>query len=136
MIVQQFNLTFEHVLNTIKVTRLMPKFKNIKNQLFLNLGYVSDVQYYKCPSTIRFRAFAHIRYVNHYKVAKAVLPTLQWFYMEAWPSGKAGACKALIPSSNLGASYLIKLGSMHMKTSLFLEILPKPVLRGLANMPT
>ena len=23
---------------------------------------------------------------------------------EAWPSGKAGACKALIPSSNLGAS--------------------------------
>ena len=24
---------------------------------------------------------------------------------EAWPSGKAGACKALIPSSNLGASF-------------------------------
>lgn len=26
-------------------------------------------------------------------------------YTEAWPSGKAGACKALIPSSNLGASF-------------------------------
>lgn len=26
---------------------------------------------------------------------------------EAWPSGKAGACKALIPSSNLGASFFL-----------------------------
>lgn len=25
----------------------------------------------------------------------------------AWPSGKAGACKALIPSSNLGATSII-----------------------------
>lgn len=24
----------------------------------------------------------------------------------AWPSGKAGACKASIPSSNLGATFL------------------------------
>ena len=35
-----------------------------------------------------------------------LLNTMIYIHMEAWPSGKAGACKALIPSSNLGASFL------------------------------
>lgn len=26
-------------------------------------------------------------------------------YLETWPSGKAGACKALIPGSNPGVSF-------------------------------
>lgn len=29
-------------------------------------------------------------------------------HMVAWPSGKAGACKASIPSSNLGATFFAR----------------------------
>lgn len=55
--------------------RLRHKSKNIKNQLFFNLCHVSNVQCRISPSTACFRTYAHLRYVAHCKVAKAVLTT-------------------------------------------------------------
>ena len=39
---------------------------------------------------------------RHFWVGKGMMPSRPFLYLAMWPSGKAGACKALIPGSNPG----------------------------------